>query len=116
MGTRIELDDLRLLAALGVLLVLGFVFVPRAADAQPSSDPVQRENALAAKPAGTAWPASADDGNVSIGGAATSATAIPQPTPPPSPAPTPAPTAAPTATPAPTPAVAADGFAAQVLA
>lgn len=111
--TRLKSDDVRLLGALALLLILGFAFIPRAADAQPGVAPqLQRENALAEEPAGTAWPVPSDDGLIT--GMAGAAAAPPPPPPTPTPAPTATPT--PTPTPEPAPAVAADGFSAQVLA
>lgn len=111
MGARFSFNDARVLGALGLLLVLGFVFIPRAADAGPGrGDIEQRQNALAGAPAGTAWPVPvAAQAPLLAGPVPSSAPAL---TPPPTPtiAPTPSPT------PEATPEVAADGFGAQVMA
>jgi hypothetical protein len=111
MGERFSFDDVRLLGALGLLLVLGIVFIPRAADAQPggAGEP-QPENALAGEPAGTAWPVEALAEGPSLIGDASAPSATPQPTPPPTPTPSP------TATPEPTPVVAESGTGADIMA
>lgn len=102
-------EQIRILAALALLVVAGIVFLPREGDGEPAAGVGSPEPSIVLGQPGGEVVSSATPGSTASA-APTTAT-----TPAATPAPTPSPTAEPTPAPTPPP-VAQDGFSAEILA